>query len=157
MKISLICVGKIKKKYVKEFIDDYMKRCNKYSKIEIIELKDEVLKDESEQGTLNLLNEEEKRISKYLQENSYKICLAIEGKSVSSEEFAKVIETGFNNNAHIQFIIGGSYGISENLKKLCDVKISFSKMTFPHQLMRGYLLEQIYRSFKINNNESYHK
>ncbi len=157
MKVSLICVGKIKKQYVKDFIEDYTKRCKKYSKIEIIELKDEVLKDESEQGIENLLLEEDKKIRKYLQDGSYKICMAIEGKSVGSEEFAKVIETGFNNNAHIQFIIGGSYGISENLKKLCDVKISFSKMTFPHQLMRGYLLEQIYRGFKINNNESYHK
>lgn len=157
MKISIICVGKIKKQYVKDFITDYSKRCSKYCKMEIVELKDEVLRDESEQGVLNLLAEESKKIEKKLNASAYKICLAIEGEEVSSERFADILNNGFNESAHIQFIIGGSYGISEDLKKMCDTKLSFSKMTFPHQLMRGILLEQIYRCFKINNNESYHK
>lgn len=157
MQISLICVGKIKKQYLKDFVDDYKKRCEKYAKIEIIELKDEVLRDESKQGIIKLLETEAKNIEKYLQENSYKICLAIEGEHVDSEKFALTLENSFNKNAHIQFIIGGSYGISEQLKNKCDKKLSFSKMTFPHQMMRGMVLEQIYRCFKINNNESYHK
>ncbi len=157
MKISIVCVGKIKKQYVKDFISDYSKRCSKYCKMDIIELKDEVLRDDSKQGVLNLLEEEGKKIKKHLSASSYKICLAIEGEEVDSEKFAKVISTGFNKDSHIQFIIGGSYGISEEIKRSCDKKLSFSKMTYPHQLMRGILLEQVYRGFKINNNESYHK
>ncbi len=157
MKISIICVGKIKKGYMKDFIDDYCKRCSKYCKVEIIELKDEVLKDNSMQGELKLLNEEARRIEKYLQKSAFKVCLAIEGTAVSSEEFASLIDESFNESAHLQFIIGGSYGVAEEIKKQCNKLVSFSKMTFPHQMMRGVLLEQLYRSFKIKNNESYHK
>ncbi len=157
MKVSIICIGKIKKQYMKDFIEDYSKRCSKYCIIEIIELKDEVLRGNSEHALNNLLVSESKNIDKYLIDSAYKICLAIEGKQFTSEQFAKVLTDGFNTNAHIQFIIGGSYGISEELKNKCDRKVSFSKMTFPHQVMRGVVLEQVYRSFKINNNESYHK
>ncbi len=157
MKISIICVGKIKKQYLVEFNQDYLKRLNKYCNISVVELKDETLKDDSEQGILRLLKTEESLILKYLKPDSYKICMAVEGKQFTSPELALKLETIFNSYSHIQFIIGGSYGLSDDIKKMCNELISVSKMTFPHQVIRGMLLEQIYRGFKINNNETYHK
>ena len=144
--IKIICLGKIKEKYLEDLINDYLKRINKYHKIELIELKDED----------NLLKEEE-NIKKYLKPNEYIITLEIEGKNYTSEEFATILDKTFINYSTITFIIGSSLGLSNNIKSLSNLKLSFSKLTFPHGLFRGILLEQIYRAFKINNHETYHK
>ncbi len=157
MKISILCVGKIKDKYLINMIEDYKNRLSKYCKLEILEVKDVALKDDSAKGVEKVLEEECIMLFKYLKSEAFKVCLAIEGSHISSEEFAFKINTTFNKYSHIQFIIGGSYGLSERIKNQCDYKMSFSKMTFTHQMMRGFLLEQIYRCYKINNNESYHK
>lgn len=146
--IKIICIGKIKEKYLKDAILEYQKRIQKYMKIEIIELSDE---------THNILEKECKSIFKYIKEKDYIITLEINGIEISSEEFAQKIDQIFIKNPNITFIIGGSYGLHENLKKRSNFSLSFSKMTFPHQLFRVILLEQIYRTFKINNNETYHK
>ncbi|MFV0499848.1 MAG: 23S rRNA (pseudouridine(1915)-N(3))-methyltransferase RlmH [Bacilli bacterium] len=157
MKIKIVCIGKIKKKYLKEFVDDYFKRCTKYCNIDIVELKDEVLHDNNQASISKLLKKEEAKINKHLDYNAYTIAMAIEGKEYSSEEFSKTLNNELIEYGYVQFIIGGSYGISEELKKRCNMMMSFSKMTFPHMIMRGVVLEQIYRSFKIVNNETYHK
>lgn len=143
--INIICIGKIKEKYLKEAIEDYKKRINKYHKINIIELPD------------SNVDEEGKEIKKYLSKKDYTIALAIEGKEITSTELAEKIDKTFINFSTINFIIGGSLGISEDIKNLSNYKLSFSKMTYPHGLFRVILLEQIYRSFKILNNETYHK
>ena len=143
--IKLICVGKIKEKYLTDLILDYSKRINKYHKFNIIEVKDSNIEDES------------KEIIKNIGKNEYVVALAIEGKQMNSLEFASFINETFNHYSCITFIIGGSDGILENIKNAANLKLSFSKMTMPHGLFRGVLLEQIYRAFKINNNETYHK
>ena len=143
--ITIICVGKIKESYLKELIDDYYMRINKYHKLSIVELKD------------SNINNEELEILRNIKKDSYKIALDIKGNVYDSKSFAAKIEDTFNHYGNITFIIGGSDGIGENVKKECDEKISFSNLTFPHGLFRGILLEQIYRSFKIINNETYHK
>lgn len=144
--IKIICLGKIKEKYLNDLIDDYKKRITKYHKIEIIELKD-----------TNDLSAEQIDIEKHIGNQDYVIAMDINGKELSSVEFAYKINETFNHYGTITFIIGSSYGISEDLKKKAQFRLSFSKVTFPHGLFRGILLEQIYRSFKIMNNESYHK
>ena len=143
--ITIICVGKIKESYLKDMIDDYTKRINKYHKLSIIELKDTNINNESEE------------ISKYIKSNSYNIVLDINGTMYDSVSFAKKIDNLFINYSNITFIIGGSDGITDEVKDKCNEHLSFSKLTFPHGLFRAILLEQIYRSFKINNNETYHK
>ena len=144
--IKIICVGKIKENYLNMLIDDYKKRISKYHKLEIVEIKDSNIKEEK----LELL--------KVINRKDYNICLDINSKELNSIEFSNMINDIFTNkNSTISFIIGGSDGLDEEIKTLCNDKISFSKMTFPHGLFRGILLEQIYRSFKILNNESYHK
>lgn len=143
--IKIICIGKIKESYLRLALDDYVKRISKYHKIEIIELIDS-----------NIL-EERDRILKYVNNKDYIITLDIEGNFLSSIEFADKIDKTFITNPNITFIIGGSCGIHDDIKKLANYSLSFSKMTFPHQLFRVLLLEQIYRSFKIINNETYHK
>lgn len=144
--IKIICVGKLKEKYLIEMIDDYAKRISKYHKINIIEVKDE-----------NTLEKERDSIKKHINNNDYVITLEIEGEKLSSIELANKIDTTFNSYGTITFIIGSSLGIHENIKQLSNYKLSFSRFTFPHGLFRGVLLEQIYRSFKIINNETYHK
>lgn len=143
--IKLICVGKIKEQYLSEMIIDYSKRINKYHKFNLIEVKDSNIEQES------------KEISKNIGKNEYVVALAIEGKQMDSLAFANFINDTFNHYSCITFIIGGSDGILENIKNNANMKLSFSKMTMPHGLFRGVLLEQIYRAFKINNNETYHK
>lgn len=150
--IKIICVGKIKEPYLKEAISEYQKRLSKYTKLEIIEILDEGLV-EIEKAKIK----ETKKILNHLNEKDYIITLEIEGKQLSSIEFASKIDSIYNENSNITFIIGGSYGITDELKSKANYHLSFSKMTFPHQLFRVFLLEQIYRTFKINNNESYHK
>lgn len=149
--ITLITIGKIKENYIKEGIDDYLKRLSKYTKIELIELE-----DESFDKTKTLKVEAEK-ILKRLNKKSYIITLEIEGKELSSVELSNLIDNSINNYTDITFIIGGSYGLDDSIKELSNYKLSFSKMTFPHQLFRLLFLEQLYRSFKILNNEQYHK
>ncbi len=144
--IKILCVGKIKEGYLQDLINDYLKRISKYHKIEIIELKDDsnYLKE-----TSNLLE--------HIKKTDYNIALDIKGKMVTSEEFASIIDKTFLTNSTITFIIGGSLGLNDEIKSKCQQIISFSHLTFPHGLFRGILLEQIYRSFKILNNEAYHK
>ena len=144
--IKILCVGKIKEDYLKDFIDDYQKRISKYHKLEIIEVKDEVS-----------LEKERDSLIKYIQPKDYVITLEIEGEFITSENLASKIDKLFLNNPVITFVIGSSLGLHEDIKKRSNWALSFSKMTFPHGLFRGVLLEQIYRSFKILNNESYHK
>lgn len=143
--IKIITVGKIKENYLKEAINDYQKRINKYHKLEIIEIEDD-----------NIINEKD-RILKYINKKDYLIALDIQGIELTSIELSKKIDNIFMNNSNITFIIGGSNGIHDSIKNIVNYKLSFSKMTFPHQLFRLILLEQIYRSFKILNNETYHK
>ena len=150
--IKIITVGQIKEPYLKEAIEEYKKRISKYTNLEIIELKDEGLVEQDKSIKL-----EAEKIEKHLNEKDYIITLEIEGKEYTSLEFAEKIRTIQIENSNITFIIGGSYGLSDSIKNKAKMHLSFSKMTFPHQLFRVILLEQIYRSFKINNNESYHK
>ena len=143
--ITIICVGKIKESYLKDMIDDYAKRINKYHKLSIIELKD------------SNINSESNEINKYIKNDSYNIVLDINGTMYDSVSLSKKIDSLFINYSNINFIIGGSDGITEEVKAKCNERLSFSKFTFPHGLFRAILLEQIYRSFKIINNETYHK
>lgn len=150
--IKIICVGKVKEKYLVDAINEYVKRLSKYTKINIIEVSDF---DNSNKDIV--LSKEKELIKKYIDEKDYVITLEIEGNMLSSEELANKIDNIFIYNSNIVFIIGGSYGLHQDIKKRSNYKLSFSKLTFPHQLFRVNLLEQIYRSYKINNNESYHK
>lgn len=150
--IKIICVGKIKENYLKDAIDEYKKRLSKYTNLLIIEVN-----DYNDKNTQIILNKEKQEIEKYINKNDYIISLDIQGKMIDSVEFSNKIDKIFIINPNITFIIGGSYGIHEDIKKMSNELISFSKLTFPHQLFRVMLLEQIYRSFKIQNNESYHK
>ena len=143
--INIICMGKIKEKYLNDLIDDYTKRISKYHKLNIIELPD------------NDIETETKNILKYIKPNDYVISLAIEGKQLDSVELSNLIDKTFINYPTIDFIIGESNGLSDEIKNKSNMLLSFSKLTYPHGLFRGILLEQIYRSFKILNNESYHK
>ncbi len=149
--IKIICLGKIKESYLCEAIKDYQARLSKYTKLEIIELKDET------GSPKEILKKESIEIKKHLTDKDNIIILDIDGKSLNSEEFSKLINDELTYNSNITFIIGSSYGLDNEIKKLTNKIISFSHLTFPHQLFRVLLLEQIYRSFKIINNESYHK
>ena len=143
--IKIICVGKVKESFYRDAIDEYMKRLSKYHKIEIIEVMD------------SNINNEKDLILKKIDKKDFIVTMEIEGKELSSVEFANFIDKTLINYSNITFIIGGSDGLSDEIKSLANYKLSFSKMTFPHQLFRIILLEQIYRSFRILNNESYHK
>ena len=143
--IKIICVGKIKEAFYRDAIDEYLKRMSKYHKVEVIEVADSNIKAEKE------------LILKKIERRDYIVTLEILGNQVSSLEFSKLIDNTLINYSSICFIIGGSDGLDEEIKSLSNYKLSFSKMTFPHQLFRVILLEQIYRAFKIMNNESYHK
>lgn len=150
--IKIICIGKIKEKYLTDAINEYIKRIQKYSKIEIIELPDE------SQGEISkILKIEADKIERHLTPKDFIISLEVEGKQIESLEFAKLIDDKLIDYSNITFVIGGSYGIDESIKNKAHYHLSFSKMTFPHQLFRLLLLEQVYRAFKINNNEVYHK
>ena len=148
--IKIVCVGKIKEKFLSLAISEYLKRLSKYTKIDIVQVADEANAEKA------LKVEGEKILSK-IKPDEYVIALDISGESISSIEFAKKIDSVFNNYSKLTFVIGGSYGLSSLIKKRSNYLLSFSKMTFPHQMFRVILLEQIYRAYKINNNESYHK
>ena len=149
--IKIICVGKIKEKYLIDAIKEYTKRISKYAKLEIIEVSD------VDFDINKTLETEKNRILKYVDNKDYIITLDIEGNEISSTDFANKMNDIFNHNSNIIFIIGGSYGLHKDIKNISNYSLSFSKMTFPHQLFRVILLEQIYRSYKIMNNEKYHK
>lgn len=159
MKINIFCVGKLKEKYLKDASAEYLKRLSRFAKVSIIEIKDEPsdsLAGNKEQEIARR-KEGEKLLSK-IKPKDYVIALAINAKEMSSEEFAgKINSLSIDGVSDITFIIGGSLGISEEVLKRANLKLSFSKMTFPHQLFRVMLLEQIYRAYKIINNETYHK
>lgn len=144
--IKIICSGKLKEKYLIDLVDDYLKRIKKYHKIELIEIKDE-----------NSLEKEKESILKYIGKSDYVCVLDINSEKLNSVQFASFIDKTFLESGTITFVIGSSLGIHEDIKKIANKKLSFSDMTFPHGLFRGMLLEQIYRAFKINNNETYHK
>ncbi len=150
--IKILCVGKIKEKYLKDAIIEYRKRISKYTKLEIIEV-DDVF----EQSILEIKKKEAEHLNKHISTKDYVITLEIEGKLLDSIELSTKISDTLAINPNIIFIIGGSYGLDDSIKKRSNYAISFSKLTFPHQLFRVILLEQIYRSYKILNNESYHK
>ncbi len=143
--ITILCVGKIKEQYLNDLIDDYSKRISKYHKLNIIEVKDSNIKDE---GDLLLKN---------IKPTDFIVTMEIEGNNITSTELASNIDKWFLKSSNIVFIIGGSNGIDDRVKELSNYKLSFGKNTYPHGLFRGILLEQIYRSFKILNNETYHK
>ncbi|GAA3641876.1 23S rRNA (pseudouridine(1915)-N(3))-methyltransferase RlmH [Asaccharospora irregularis] len=159
MNINIITVGKLKEKYLKLGIDEFKKRLSKYCKLEIIELDDEKAPENLSDKEMEMIKDKEgKKILGKVKGNSYVIALAIDGKNLSSEELASTIESlGVRGNSHITFVIGGSLGLSDEVLERADYKLSFSKMTFPHQLMRLILLEQVYRAFRINKGEPYHK
>lgn len=159
MNISVISVGKLKEKYLKLGIEEFSKRLSKYCKLDLIELEDEKCPENLSEKDMEIVkNKEGQRILSKIKNNSYVIALAIDGKKLSSEELADTIsKLAVRGNSHITFIIGGSLGLSDEVLKRADYKLSFSKMTFPHQLMKLILLEQVYRAFRINNNEPYHK
>lgn len=150
--IKIICTGKLKEKYLTEAQEEYLKRLKKYTNIELIELQDSNIDDEK-----IALEKEKDQILKNIKPKEYLITLEIEGKELSSIELAEKLDKTFITNSDITFIIGGSYGIHPSIKEQSNFKLSFSKMTFPHQLFRILLLEQLFRSYKILNNEKYHK
>lgn len=159
MKITLITVGKIKEKYFTDAIAEYAKRLSRYTKLEIVEVPDEKTPDGvSETLEKQIKDKEGEKILSKISDGAYVVALAIEGKMLDSEELADKMEKwNVSGISHVVFIIGGSLGLSQKVLNCADFKLSFSKMTFPHQLMRVILLEQIYRSFRIRNNEPYHK
>lgn len=159
MKITVLAVGKVKEKYFTDAILEYSKRLSRYCKLEIVEVADEKTPDNtSEIEELQIKEKEGDRLLKYIKEDAYVIALAIEGKQLDSIELSKKIEKlGVDGNSHIIFVIGGSLGLDNRILKRADFKLSFSKMTFPHQMMRVILLEQVYRGYRIAKNEPYHK
>ena len=159
MKITIVTVGKIKEKYLKDAIAEYSKRLSKYCKLEIVEVPDEKTPDNaSEVVEESIRSKEAERILKHVKDDSFVITLEINGKQLTSEELADKIEKlGVQGPSHITFIIGGSIGLGKEVLAKSNFALSFSKMTFPHQLMRVILLEQIYRSYRIMNGEPYHK
>lgn len=157
MKINIISVGKIKEKYLKEAIDEYKKRLSKFCNLSIIEVNESVARVENDSSIKKSLEDEAQNIISKIK-NEYVIALDIEGKEYSTVEISeKIKEITLKGASEISFIIGGSYGLDNSIKKRADLRLSFSRLTFPHQLFRVILIEQIYRAFKIINNEPYHK
>jgi len=159
MKVDILCVGKIKETYFTGAIEEYSKRLSRYINLNIYEVKDEKTPDSCSEKEASMIKEKEaERLSKYIADDAVIVPLCIEGKQKTSEELSEFfISNEISSNSHIQFIIGGSLGLSDYIKEKGKTKLSFSKMTFPHQLMRVILLEQIYRAYKIKTGEPYHK
>lgn len=149
--IRIICIGKVKEKFYREALEEYKTRLSKYTKLEIIELPD------YNYDIKKTIKEESDNIIKILNKSDYNILLDVKGQEMDSVTLSQKIENTLISHSNINFIIGGSYGVSDELKEICNMRLSFSKLTFPHQLFRIILLEQIYRSFKIINHEEYHK
>ena len=159
MKITVLCVGKVKEKFFTDAIKEYSKGLSRYCKLEIVEVADEKTPDGASELVVSQIKEKEaERMEKYLPDSAYVIALAIEGKKLTSEKLAEKIDSlGISGTSHLVFLIGGSLGMSDRLLKRADYLLSFSDMTFPHQLMRVILLEQVYRSYRIIHGEPYHK
>lgn len=159
MNIQIVCIGKLKEKYWTEAVAEYSKRLSRFCTLEIVELKESRLPDKASEAEEKLVKQEEGReILKAIKPGSFVITLEILGKQLDSPQLAeKISQLSLEGKSSIAFVIGGSLGLSEEVSKRADFKLSFSKMTFPHQMMRVILLEQIYRAFKINRNETYHK
>ena len=159
MKITIVCVGKIKEKFYRDAVEEYKKRLGRYCKMQIVEVADEKTPDKASEALENQIKEKEgNRILSHISDSDYVIALAINGKERDSVELAEHIRSlGLHGKSSLAFVIGGSLGLSEEVLKRADEKLSFSKMTFPHQLMRVILAEQIYRSYRIIHGEPYHK
>lgn len=158
LNINIICVGKVKEAYLREAIGEYMKRLSKYCNLKITEVPDEKLPSKLYDSVIDEIKKKEsKMIGDSLKKDSYVFCLDLKGKQMTSEDFSKKIEDiALNFNSNITFVIGGTLGMTDELLKMANETICFSKMTFPHQLIRVFLLEQIFRAFKILKNETYH-
>ncbi|MBA4494085.1 23S rRNA (pseudouridine(1915)-N(3))-methyltransferase RlmH [Paenactinomyces guangxiensis] len=159
MRIQIISIGKLKEKYLRQAAEEYLKRLRSYARVELVELAEEKAQEPIYDAEIaQILSKEGERILRQVHPDSYLIALAIEGKSFSSPAFAGQLQQLITyGKSHITFVIGGSYGLSPEVLKRADLQLSFSKMTFPHQLIRIFLLEQIYRACKINRGETYHK
>lgn len=159
MNIDIVCVGKIKERYLKDAIAEYSKRLTRFAKINVIEVPDEKTPEHASDAVNEQIKAKEgDRILKHLRNNATVVALAIEGKQLTSEQLAvHIAQWGLHGVSHVQFVIGGSLGLDPRVLTRADMLLSFSKMTFPHQLMRVILLEQVYRGFKINAHEPYHK
>lgn len=159
MKITVLAVGKTRERYLQDAIEEYRKRLSKYCKLEIIEVADEKVPEQAGLAMEDMIrNKEAERLLKYIKSDAYVITLEIQGKMLTSEEMADQIEQlGIQGKSQICFVIGGSIGLGRKIRKRADYALSFSKMTFPHPLMRVILLEQVYRSYRIMKGEPYHK
>lgn len=159
MKITIVCVGKIKEKFYRDALAEYTKRLSRYCSLTIMEVADEKTKEQASETECAIIKDREgERILKSIRDDGYVIALAIDGKTLDSVELSeKIAKLGLSGKSNVYFVIGGSLGLSDAVMKRADYKLSFSRMTFPHQLMRVILLEQIYRSYRIINHEPYHK
>ena len=159
MNVKILCVGKIKEKFYRDAIDEYVKRLSKYCSVSVTEVPDEKTSENASDTEISIIKDKEgERLLKHISERDYVIALAILGKQMDSVAFSKFIEDlGIQGKSSLVFVIGGSLGLSDSVLKRADYQISFSKMTFPHQLMRVILSEQIYRAMRIMKNEPYHK
>ena len=156
--VTFITVGNLKEGYLREAVAEYKKRLSQYARVEEIEIKEERINDENNRSEIeSALSKESDKIISSIPKDSMKIALCVEGKQYSSEELAKLVGEGNDRGGKITFIIGSSYGLSERVKRECDVRLSFSKLTFPHQLMKVVLFEAVYRSFTILAGKRYHK
>ena len=159
MNLDVLCVGKVRERFLRDAIDEYSKRLTRFCRLSIIEVADERTPEHASEGMERQIRAREgERLARHLRPDAYVIALAIDGRTMSSEGFAaKLGDLALTGRSHIQFVIGGSIGLDEAVLRRADLRLSFSPMTFPHQLMRVILLEQIYRAFKINAHEPYHK
>lgn len=158
IKVTIIALSKLKEKYLKDASDEYLKRLSRYCKLQVVEIEPERLNDNPSQNEINsALEKEAQAVFKRIPESSYVAAMCLEGKKLSSENFAKTLSSAQFSSGGMTFIIGSSYGLADSVKKRADIRLSVSDMTFPHQLFRIMLLEQIYRGFKINEGSAYHK
>jgi len=158
LSINIICIGKIKEQYLKDAINEYSKRLSRYCKLNIIELSDEKIPDKLNDSLSSEIKSKEcTNIINHIKKDSYIIALDLKGKQYTSEEFSTTLDDLSMQTSNVTFIIGGSLGLNEKVLSKCNQKVCFSKMTFPHQLIRVFLLEQIFRAFKISNGETYHR
>ena len=156
--INIVCIGKIKEKFFSDAIDEYSKRLSKYCKLNIIELPDEKIPNKTNPSIENEIKTKEcQNIINHIKKDSFIVCLDLNGKELSSEDFSKNIENISMQSSQVTFVIGGSLGLNNEILSLANQKICFSKLTFPHQLIRVFLLEQLFRAFKISNGETYHR